>query len=231
VALDPPTFFGPTSNQAFAKLNLPATRCMLHPAGHIVSINRDFSKIETVRLPSSAQSDDDAAKYSTARTFSGPGLRAGLMDSPIAAAISPDGAILVLEDVNNRIQAFDLGGNPLPYFKNQRNTYFLELTETPDNAYLDLADEFTGYLYVISQDPSLRHRLDIYHPSQKGTAPISTTMDLNAAKIAVDFWRQLYSLNYEVLRLPGGNIPDFTEPSVSAWLPSLPGGAESGRVR
>jgi hypothetical protein len=231
VTLDPPTFYGPTSNKAFAKLNLTSTRCLLHPAGHIVSINRDFSKIETVRLMSTPQSDADAALYSTARTFSGPGLRAGLMDSPTAAAISPDGAIVVLEDMNNRMQAFDLGGNALPYFKNQPDVYFFELTETANNLYLDLAVEFSGYLYVISQQPNLVHRLDIYHPSQKGTAPISTTMNLNAAKITVDFWRQLYSLNYEVLLLPNGTIPDFTEPSVSAWLPSLPGGNKSWRVR
>jgi hypothetical protein len=46
-------------------------------------------------------------------------------------------------------------------------------------------------------------------------------LNLNAARIAVDFWRSVYALNYEVLRLPNGTIPGFTEPSVSVWLPTL----------
>ncbi|MEO7158249.1 MAG: hypothetical protein ABI039_11835 [Vicinamibacterales bacterium] len=142
--------------------------------------------------------------------------------SPIAAAISLDGAILVLDDGNNRIQAFDTGGNPVRYFKNQPEPYFLELTATESNISLDLAVEFTGYLYVVSHDASNSHRLDIYHPTQTGTEPICTTLNLNAARLTVEFWRNVYSLNYEVLQLPGGNIPAFTEPSVSLWVPTPP---------
>src|SRR3954470_18687855 len=125
------------------------------------------------------------------------GVRAGLLDSPIAAAISPDGVIFVLEDNNNRIQAFDVGGNPVPYFKHQNPPYYLTLPVTIDNDYLDLAVEFTGYLYVLSQDVNNVHWLDIYHPSQTGTSPICRTMNVNAAKLTVDFWCGVYTLNYE----------------------------------
>lgn len=86
----------------------------------------------------------------------------------------------------NRIQAFDLGGNPVPHFKNQKVPYFLTLPATIDNTYIDLAVEFSGYLYVISADANNVHRLDIYHPTQAGTAPLCTTMNLNAARIALD---------------------------------------------
>ena len=65
-------------------------------------------------------------------------------------------------------------------------------------------------------------RLDIYHPGQDGTAPIATTQNMNAAKLTVDFWRNVYTLNYDVLRLPGGGFPGMTEPSVSLWQPSTP---------
>jgi hypothetical protein len=142
--------------------------------------------------------------------------------SPTALAIAPDGAILVLEEGNNRIQAFDLGGNSVSFFKQQSDPHFLELDATAGATYLDLAIEFTGYLYVLSKDASNVHRLDIYHPSQSTTAPICTTMGVNAAKLTVDFWRRAYVLNYEVLQMPGGGIPAFTEPSVSLWLPPPP---------
>ncbi len=47
--------------------------------------------------------------------------------------------------------------------------------------------------------------------------PVSTTTNINAAKLAVDFWRNVYTLNYEVLPLSG---PGRTEPTVSLWVPS-----------
>lgn len=221
----PPSFSNPLSGQAVGRLNLDSTCLLLHPAGHAVSINNSAHKLETLKLPGAPTSDDDAARRFLARTHSGAGTRPGLMTAPVAAAISPDGAILVLEDSggNNRIQAFDLGGNPLPFFKQQKTAYFLALDATRGATYLDLAVEFSGYLYVLSRDGG-SHRLDIYHPDQAGTAPICTTTGINAARLTVDLWRNVYTLNYEVLQLPGGSMPALTEPSVSLWVPPPPVG-------
>ncbi len=125
--------------------------------------------------------------------------------------------------MNNRIQAFDLGGNPVSYFKKQKSPYFLQLPVTEGATYLDLAIEFTGYLYVLSRNPSSPDfRMDIYHPAQSDTHPICTTKGINAAKLCVDLWRNVYVLNYEVLKLPNGQIPARTEPSVSFWVPPPP---------
>jgi len=118
-----------------------------------------------------------------------------------------------------------VGSNPVQLFQQQTSRYFLGLTATAgaDTEYLDLAVEYTGYLYLLSrsQSPNL-YRLDIYHPGQAGTAPIATTQNMNAARLTVDFWRNVYTLNYDVLRLPGGGFPGMTEPSVSLWQPSTP---------
>lgn len=230
VQLNPPSFASPAQGQAFAQLNLDSTRLLLHPAGHIVSINNANHKLEALKLPATPMADADAKTRLVARTYAGQGSRPGLMRSPMAAAISPEGIILVLEDSqnNNRIQAFDLGGNAVSMFPQQKSPYFLQLDATAGMTYLDIAVEYTGYLYVLAQDvASGRFRLDIYHPSQTGTQPISTTYDVNAARLAVDFWRSVYTLNYEVLQLPGGAIPDLTEPSVSLWVPSLPESAST----
>jgi hypothetical protein len=64
------------------------------------------------------------------------------------------------------------------------------------------------------------YRLDIYHRDQTNTKPISTTLKVNADKLTVDFWRNVYTLNYEVLKLPNGQVPKITEPSVSQWVPA-----------
>lgn len=232
VLLNPPSpsFSGPASNKSFGVLNFDSDRCLLHPAGHIVSISNAKNKIEVLKLPRvlgliAPVSDDDAKTFYLARTVSAVGTRPGLITSPVAAAISPDGVILVLEAStgNNRIQAFDLGGNPVKFFIGQPIPYFFVLEATAGFHYLDMAVEFTGYIYVLSKDASNNHRLDIYHPTQNGTLPISSTPGVNAAKLAVDLWRSVYTLNYEVLKTtPGGTIPGFTEPSVSLWVAPPP---------
>ena len=201
----------------------------MHPSGRLVSINNALHKIEILRLPDAPVSDAVAMTKLRATTHAGFGVAngalPGLLGGPVAAAISPDGVILVLEALNNRIQAFDVGANPVQLFQQQTSRYFLELTATAgaDTEYLDLAVEYTGYLYVLSRSQSTNlYRLDIYHPGQDGTAPIATTQNMNAAKLTVDFWRNVYTLNYDVLRLPGGGFPGMTEPSVSLWQPSTP---------
>ncbi|MBV8867126.1 MAG: hypothetical protein JO210_17145 [Acidobacteriaceae bacterium] len=223
VRLDPtPDFSDPLSGKSFGKLNLDSTMLLLHPAGHAVSINNANSKLEALHLPASALEDSVAAKRFLARTYSGQGSRPGLMKAPLAACIAAEGAILVLEDstANNRIQAFDLGGNPVRYFTGQSDSYFMYLTATEGSTYLDVAAEFSGFIYVLSRNGSPPvFRLDIYHPSQSDSQPICTTKGMNAARLTVDFWRNVYTLNYEVLKLPSGHHPGITEPSVSFWLP------------
>jgi hypothetical protein len=223
VKLDPtPDFSDPLSGKSFGKLNLDSTMLLLHPAGHAVSINNANSKLEALHLPPSALEDSIAAKRFLARTYSGQGSRPGLMKAPLAACITSEGAILILEDstANNRIQAFDLGGNPVKYFTGQSDPYFMYLTATEGSTYLDVAAEFSGFIYVLSRSGSPPvFRLDIYHPAQSDSQPICTTKGMNAARLTVDFWRNVYTLNYEVLKLPSGHHPGITEPSISFWLP------------
>jgi hypothetical protein len=217
-----PALPAPASGLALGKLNLPATRLLLHPAGYAVSINAENHKLETLKLPQQPVDETTASRSWLARAVSGYGQRPGLMDTPVAAAISADGVILVLEDSsgNNRIQAFDIGGNPIRFFTKQKQPYFLPLDATQNASYLDLAVEFSGFVYVLSIDEASVHWLDVYHRDQEGTAPLCRSSGVNAARMAVNFWRTVYTLNYEILTLPNGAIPSLTEPSVSYWIPS-----------
>lgn len=211
------------NGQAYGMLNLTSSAMLLHPSGHIVSINTANHVMETLRLPRAPVDEAAAARLYTARPHSGQGSRPGLMNKPVAAVITPAGAILVLEagDTNNRIQAFDLGGNPIPYFKGQKDPYFLQLDATAGAIYLDIAAEFGDYIYVLSRDDAGNHRLDIYWRGQQDRNPVCTTFNINAAALAVDFWRNVFTLNYQPMTLPGGALPALPEPSISVWKPPL----------
>ena len=236
VALDPPAYTPPSASnptppsQSWGVLNFLPDALLLHPAGYVISISSVNDKMEALRLPPGPMDDADAAVQLLAQPVSGTGSRPGLMKTPVAAAVAADLTILVLEygDVDSdpvipaRIQALDLAGNPKQFFPNQPSPYSLQLTATPNVAgweYLDLAVEYGGLIYVLSQLQG-EYRLDIYKPGQSGTEPLCTTFAFNAAKIAVDFWRNLYALNYEVIPVLSGGTPAFTEPSVSLWQPT-----------
>jgi len=219
-----PSFDDPTSNQAWGQLNFASDALLLHPTGIIVSVSNANHRLETLAVPAAAVTDEAASTDLLANVHGGEGTRPGLLSFPIAAAVSPGGVILVLELGNNRIQAFDVGGNSVPFFKKLPDPHFLTLTATavPNTNYLDMAVEHTGFIYVLSFNDGtspFTYRLDIYSPDQSGTAPISTTQGFNAARIAVDFWRNVYALNYEVLKKQDGTLPELTEPSVSEWGP------------
>jgi hypothetical protein len=83
--------------------------------------------------------------------------------------------------------------------------------------YLAISTELKGYVYVLSYtgdgSSAIDYRLDIYQPNGPWLA---RTVGVNAARIVLDMWRNLYTLNYESLLGPGGR----TEPSVSTWIPS-----------
>jgi hypothetical protein len=209
-------FDAPDSNKAWGKLLYESDAFLLHPAGQIISVNSSIHKIELVRLPSAAVSDDMAP---TSQVYGGQGLREGLMDDPTRAALAPNGTLLVLESINNRVQAFDLNANPAQKFGSSGTDYFFPLREQAVSRYLDFAVEFAGYMYVLWVDPSGVFTLDIYDPQG---AWLTSTTGLNAQSMAVNYWRDVYTQNLQVLEFPNGDLPARTEPSISHWIPSTP---------
>jgi hypothetical protein len=224
VQLNPPKFSDPRDHQAWGIFNLPPDDLLLHPAGTVITINTALSRMESLKLPTAPLFDKEAAVSLLANLHAGQGKRPGLLNGPTAATITSDGVILVLEAGNNRIHAVDAFGNPIRHFSNQPEPYFLNLSATggADTLYLDIAVEFSGFIYVLSSSSSV-YRLDIYKPDQSGTDPFCTNMGINAAKVTVDYWRNVYSLNYEVLMVNSALPPSgITEPSISQWIPETP---------
>jgi hypothetical protein len=203
---------------------------VVHPTGRILALHADWDKVEILRLPAAPYATDAAAVF--ARQAAGKGANVGLLDTARAIAPTLDGqSFIVLEEGNRRLQAFTVNGVSVPYFKGGRPV--VPLAIRPEDAgsqltYTDLAIEAKGYLYVLSYVGAGRSaqdfHLDLYEPD--GTW-LARTSGVTAAKLVVDRWRTLYTLNYQLLKGPGGR----PEPSVSRWVPSWPTPATDGGAR
>ena len=96
---------------AFSDTTLKAI--VVHPNGYVVGVDYDYHKMLILKLPSAAVDDADAP---VALPMSGKGLREGLVHGPVALTVTLDGRILVLEQDNARLQAFDTIANPVQCF-------------------------------------------------------------------------------------------------------------------
>jgi hypothetical protein len=189
------------------------------PTGYVVGVSRMTHQMQILELPPAAVNAGQAPQAAPfAVTKMGLGTRAGLLNAPVAVAVF-DATILILEDGNQRIQAVDVSGNPVLIFQNGTSN-IVTLEQGTGITYLDLGVEGMGYLYVLSfvNDGMTAedYRLDIFDPQGNF---LTRTTSVAAARLAVDTFRNVYTLNYEVV----ANAPRI-EPSLSQWNPSTPGG-------
>lgn len=89
------------------------TSMAVHPDGYVAAISTDYDKLMILALPETGCTPKSAP---VALPFCGTGEREGLLKRPVALTISSDGRILVLEQGNARIQAFDIHANPVQCF-------------------------------------------------------------------------------------------------------------------
>ncbi len=195
---------------------------VVHPEGFALAVSfRDGTFSSLTLGPGSSEAQEPVAGIS-----GGQGTAPGRFAGPVALALAASGDLLVLESLNARLQAVDVFGNPVPYFPGASPTLALAAEDRPAT-YLDLAVDRDGHFLVLlllgNGDAVADYRLDLYAPDGRRLA---TTPSVNAARIALDAWRNLYTLDYSHLLGPGGR----TEPGVSVWRPqsttaqSTPGG-------
>ena len=196
----------------------------IHPTGYAVALNVSTCKLQVVRLAAPVAS----AHAPVAIIYAGQGTRPGLLHAPVAVACSLD-KIMVLQTSPDYRQgcvcAFDVKGNPVNCFTGGSSWVTgLHPEGSGGVVVVDLSVEAKGYLYVLKylQPTSGRvlagdYRLDIYNPD--GTF-LTQVAGLAAARLQVDEWRDLYTLNYEIVQGSGR-----TEPSVANWIPSTPSGS------
>ena len=213
----PPPSFAAGTGQSWGRFTLAMDRYAIHPKGYVVGISYDIAKLEILQIPSAPAADADAP---IATLAGGQGFRQGLMAGPVALGVALDGRILILEAINQRIQAFTVDGAPVPCFGTKTApSSWTPLYDTTGAHYLDVSVEAKGYIYVLGYDGDpanpASYFVDIYEPDGHW---LVRTPGVTAAKIVVDLMRSLYTLNYEVILGAGGR----PEPSISMWLPPPP---------
>lgn len=212
--------FDLSRTKSWGRFRLLPTSMAVHSTGCVVAVSRGYSKLQILELPKAAV-DSKHAPWS--QMLSGPGTREGLLGLPELVAIAPDQTILVLEAGNSRIQAFSRGGHPVRAFPASPTPFWIPLYAEPTDSdsitYTSMSVEIKGYIYVLSYEDQgyepIQFRLDIYTP--QGTH-LLRQRGINVAALTVDLWRNVYTLNYQVLLGPGRR----TEPSISEWIPSTP---------
>jgi hypothetical protein len=232
VSLQPGQPMIASPGQSFGRFTFPQDDLAIHPAGYAVALNTASCKLQVLRLTTLTA---DAAAPAAA-ILAGRGTRPGLLSDPVAVTCALD-RVLVLQAGSagyypqGSICALDVKGNPVSCFAPLRPfgpAGFGWVTglhpEGPDTnvVVVDISVESKGYLYVLKylepvsgQVLASDYRLDIYHPDGSFLTQVP---GLAAARLQVDLWRNVFTLNYEILQGSGR-----TEPSVAGWIPSTPG--------
>ena len=215
---NPQPVFPLRGDGSYGRFSLPMDRFALHSSGTMFAISTGSDKIFRVELAPIPLPDRYAP---TEAQGAGSGQRDGHLSRPAGIAVAHDGRILVLEEGNRRVQAFDVTLNPVKCFVVPGSTEKLAtmaLVTPPGSKMLDLAVESAGYIYVLSAANGGAapedYRLDLYDPGGKF---LVSTFGVTAACIAVDLFRTLYTLNYESFVANG-----LLQPSISMWLPPPP---------
>jgi hypothetical protein len=232
VSLDPTTgapSWDPTVS--YGTFTLPISAAALHSSGRVVAVNTDNGRLATL-LPAATPRPPQAA-YTA-----GAGSQVGLLSSPVAVAVTNPGVVLVLEGAALQIAAFDLNGNPVPYFTaasparrprvarararaaQAQAAYTLPLVST--GSYLDLAVDGAGQIYVLyytgdGSAPADYH-VDVY--TQTGAVLDTNSPGVNVPHLAVDYWRSIFAANYDPLADITSGQPHI-DPALGVAEPSL----------
>jgi hypothetical protein len=213
---------------------LPVSAATLHSSGRVVALHTDSGRVG--RLQPAATPRPQLAAYS-----GGPGTQVGLLNSPIALAVTNPGILLVLEADGPQLAAFDLNGNPVRYFapgalrgrgrrqapaprRRRLGAAELAFTLPLDKAktYLDLAVDGAAQIYLLHHtgDGSdvQDYHVDVYTPTG---GPLDTNSPgVNVPHLAVDYWRSIYAPNYDPLTDQGTTTP-HKDPNLGVIEPSL----------
>lgn len=196
-----------------------------NPLGYVVGVDTTGARLFIAGL--ATPGPDSLAPM--ARPAGGPGDREGLLTAPAAVACRAKGDIIVLDigtDGAPTLRAFGIDGKPRSTFAKEATNVSIK-RGSDVRSYVGLAIDGGDYNYVLSYlhaDDPASWRLDVYDP--EGTWVFATD-GVNAGRMAVDYWRNVFSLNYEILpNMPTGGQPyqlfGVPEPSVSAWIPKTP---------
>jgi len=203
------------SSTNLGTFTLPVSAAALHSSGRVITVHTDSGRVGTVHpVNTSDPTHPQLAAYSA-----GPGTQIGLLQSPTAVAVTNPGTVIILEAGASQLAAFDLNGNPIKYFGSDPNN--LQYTQPLANpgTYLDLAVDGANHIYLLyytndGSQPGDYH-VDVYNPN--GTPLATQSPGVNVSKLAVDFWRSIYGVNFTSMQAP--STAALAMPSISRFDP------------
>jgi len=207
---------------SYGQFTLPVSAAALHSSGRVVAVHTAKGRLGLLQPVATPR--PPLAAYSA-----GTGTQVGLLQSPIAVAVTNPGVVLVLEEGAAQLAAFDLNGNPVRYFGAQPPLGFTQPLASP-GAYLDLAVDGASQIYLLyytgdgSQPQD--YRVDVY--TQTGAPLATNSPGVNVPRLAVDYWRSIFAPNYDPLTELGTSTPHIDpalgvpEPSLSRFDPTNP---------
>jgi len=200
---------------------LPVSAAALHSSGRVVAVSTEAGRLGWL------QPVDLSGRPQLAAYTAGPGTEVGLLSSPVALAVTNPGTVLVLEAAAQQLSAFDLNGNPAPYFTAAPSPgYVLPLVS--DGTYLDVAVDGAEQVYLLyftgTGTAPADYRVDVYN---RDGSPLATrSPGVNVPHLAVDYWRSLFAAHDAPLARLGTTTPRISpalgvpEPSVSRFDPT-----------
>ena len=212
VSLDPATgAITWDSSTALGTFTLPVSAAALHSSGVIVTVDTGSARVGV--LKPAATPRPGVATYS-----GGSGTQPGLMVSPTAVAVTNSGVILILDVGAGQLAALDLNGNPVQYFgSDATNLQYTQPLATPGD-YLDMAVDGADHIYLlyVTGDGSQPgdYNVDVYNPNG---SLLATSPGTNVSRLAVDYWRSIYGVNFTSMSAPGSTV---SMPSISRLDPS-----------
>ena len=208
-----PAYDPPSSRRSVGRFNALPSALLVHPSGKVVAVCAEASTIE-VLTPLDAPTDDRDVPVATivARV----GYNVGNVSSPVGLASTAEGVLVVAENGNGRLQAFDIDGNPVKLFDGGTARTAPLYRWTAGMEVLDLCIENGGFIYVLSIDRSSASRattLDIYRPDGSW---LLRQADLDVKVLTVDVWRSMFTMNGGSTNQAGyrSYVP---EPAITFW--------------
>jgi hypothetical protein len=173
-------------------------------------------------------SEDLRAAFATRDVTIGPDA---LLTARVGVRVQAEGSQWILDDTGATQSYRVTRGAGAPKLKSEYLNPVMALHEVPGETatYLDVAVEMQGFIYVLSYTGDGKqvsdYKLDLYDPTGQWLSRTPDTdkhpqaTGVNGARLVVDMWRTMYTLNFEHFQGPGGR----TEPSISTWNPTTPG--------
>ncbi|MBV9582890.1 MAG: hypothetical protein JO057_30260 [Chloroflexi bacterium] len=218
-------------DSSLGMFTLPVSAAGLHSSGRIVAVHTDsgrFAWLQPVATTNPLGIAAPPPRPNWAAYSAGPGTQPGLLQSPIALAVTNPGTVLVLEAGAGKLAAFDLNGNPVKYFGTNQDQFTQQLAS--GGTYLDIAVDGAHQIYVLyysgDGEQVEDYHIDVY--TATGEPLVTNSPGTNVARFAVDYWRSIYGANFDPLTDRGTTTPHIdsalgvAEPSVSRFDPVMP---------